>query len=145
MKWYVGSDHAGWKLKRVLCTMLKDLGDELVDVGTDSETSVDYPKYGSEVARRVVADPSSLGLVIDGTGIGIGIAANKIRGVRCAIVSDTFSAEIARAHNDANMIALGARVLGPGLAESIVKSFRSTQFIGGRHQRRVDQLAELDR
>ena len=96
------------------------------------------------VARRVIADHSSLGLVVCGTGIGMGIAANKIAGARCAIVSDTFSAEMARAHNDANVLAVGGRVVGPGLAEAIVRIFRSTQFLGGRHQRRVDLLAELD-
>ncbi len=145
MKWYAGSDHAGVRLKRVLIDMLKGLGDEVIDVGTESEDSVDYPQFGAEVGRRVAAEPDARGLIVCGTGIGISIAANKIAGVRAAVVHDDFTAAASRAHNDANVIALGARVIGPGVAESAVSVFRTTQFAGGRHQRRIDQLAALDK
>src|SRR5687767_7427701 len=117
MKWYAGCDHAGLVLKRHLVAMLRDLGDEIVDVGTTDEASVDYPEFGAEVGRRVAADPGSFGLVLCGSGIGISIAANKVPKVRCALVHDTFTAEMARAHNDANVIAMGSRVVGVGVAE----------------------------
>jgi len=144
MKWYAGSDHAGLRLKNVLVQVLKELGDEVEDLGTQSEDSVDYPHYGAEVGKKVAADAGALGLIVCGTGIGISIAANKVPGVRAAVVHDDFTAAAARAHNDANVIALGARVIGPGVAESAVTVFRTTQFVGGRHQRRVEQLGALD-
>ncbi|HUJ59322.1 MAG TPA: ribose 5-phosphate isomerase B [Kofleriaceae bacterium] len=144
MRWYAGSDHAGVRLKKLLVEALRELGDEVTDLGTDAEDSVDYPEFGAAVGRRVAAEPDSLGLVVCGTGIGISIAANKIPGVRAAVVHDDFTAAAARAHNNANVIALGARVIGPGVAESAVNVFRTTQFVGGRHQRRVDQLAALE-
>lgn len=140
MKWYVGSDHAGFRLKQLMVSVLKEVGDEVVDVGTHNEESTDYPSYGAEVGRRVVGDVGTYGLVVCGTGIGISIAANKIPGIRAALVHDDFTAAAARAHNDANVIAIGARVIGPGVAESAVRAFRSTQFAGGRHQRRVDLI-----
>src|ERR1700678_463913 len=102
MKWYAGSDHAGLRLKRVMIEALRALGDDVVDVGTDSEDSVDYPEFGAAVGRKVVAEPGTLGLVVCGTGIGISIAANKVAGVRAAVVHDDFTAAAARAHNDAN-------------------------------------------
>lgn len=140
MKWYAGSDHAGFRLKQLMVAVLKELGDEVVDLGTNNEDSTDYPPYGAEVGRKVVAEPGSFGLIVCGTGIGISIAANKVAGVRAALVHDDFTAAAARAHNDANVLALGARVIGPGVAESAVRAFRSTQFAGGRHQRRVDLI-----
>jgi len=143
MKWYTGSDHAGFRLKQLMIAVLKELGDEVVDLGTNSEDSVDYPTFGQEVGKRVVADPGSYGLVICGTGIGISMAANKVKGVRAALVHDDFTAAASRAHNDANVLALGARVIGPGVAESAIRMFRSTQFVGGRHARRVE-LIEKD-
>jgi len=145
MRWYAGSDHAGLALKQHLVGVLRGLGDTVEDLGTHDEASVDYPTYGAEVGRRVAGDPEALGLLVCGTGIGIGIAANKVPGVRCGIVHDAFTAEMARAHNNANVIALGARVVGAGVAESAVAAFRAAAFEGGRHQRRVDQLAALDR
>ncbi|MBA3819457.1 MAG: ribose 5-phosphate isomerase B [Deltaproteobacteria bacterium] len=144
MKWYAGSDHAGLALKRTLVEMLRKLGDEVVDIGTNDDTSVDYPSFGAEVGRRVVAEPETRGLVVCGTGIGISIAANKVPGVRCALVHDDFTAEMARIHNDANILAMGARVVGSGVAEHALTTFRATVFEGGRHQRRVDQLGALD-
>ena len=140
MKWYVGSDHAGFRLKQLMVTVLKELGDEVVDVGAHNEDSTDYPPYGAEVGRKVTAEPGTYGLIVCGTGIGISIAANKIAGVRAALVHDDFTAAASRAHNDANVLALGARVIGPGVAESALRAFRATPFAGGRHQRRVDLI-----
>ncbi len=145
MKWYAGSDHAGLELKRSLVAKLHELGDDVVDLGTNTDASVDYPTYGADVGRHVVEELGALGLVVCGTGIGIGIAANKIAGVRCAMVHDSYTAELARQHNDANVIALGARVIGPGVAEDALLTFRGTAFAGGRHQRRVDMLAGLEK
>jgi ribose 5-phosphate isomerase B len=140
VKWYAGSDHAGFRLKQLMIAVLKELGDEVVDVGTLTEESTDYPQYGIEVGKKVVAEPGTFGLIVCGTGIGISIAANKVPGIRAALVHDDFTAAAARAHNDANVISLGARVIGPGVAESALLMFRSTQFAGGRHQRRVDLI-----
>jgi ribose 5-phosphate isomerase B len=144
VKWYAGSDHAGFQLKQHLVAELAALGDEVIDVGTTSEASVDYPTFGAEVGRRVVADPGALGLIVCGTGIGISIAANKIPGVRAAVVHDGYTAELARAHNDANVISLGARVTGPGVAEDAVRRFRATAFLGGRHERRIALIRGLE-
>ena len=145
MKWYAGSDHAGLLLRQHLVEVLRGLGDTVEDLGTHDAASVDYPVYGAEVGRRVAADPEARGLVVCGTGIGISIAANKIPGVRCALVHDAFTATMARAHNNANVIALGARVVGAGVAESAVAAFRAAAFEGGRHAHRVEQLGDLDR
>jgi len=145
MKWYAGSDHAGLPLRQHLVEWLRGLGDTVEDLGTHDTASVDYPSYGAEVGRRVAADPEARGLVVCGTGIGISIAANKVPGVRCALVHDAFTGQLAREHNDANVIALGARVVGTGVAESAVAAFRAAAFAAGRHTRRVDQLGELDR
>ena len=144
MKWYAGSDHAGFRLKQLMIAVLKELGDEVVDVGTHNEDSTDYPTYGAEVGRKVVGEPGTCGLVVCGTGIGISIAANKVTGVRAALVHDDFTAAAARAHNDANVIALGARVIGPGVAESALRMFRSTPFVGGRHERRVSMIDTIE-
>ena len=145
MKWYAGSDHAGFALKQHLVAFLREQGDEVIDIGTNSDGSVDYPDFGAEVGRRVVADPAAKGCIVCGTGIGISIAANKVHGVRAAVVHDSFTAEMARAHNDANVIALGARVIGTGVAEHAVATFRKTEFLGGRHQRRIDLISTLDK
>ena len=145
MKWYAGADHGGFLLKQQLVAYLREQGDEVIDLGTDSEDSVDYPSFGKAVGEKVVADPGSVGLVMCGTGIGISIAANKVPGVRAAVVHDSFTAEMARLHNNANVIALGGRVVGPGVAQSALATFRKTQFEGGgRHQRRIDLLTALD-
>ena len=143
MKWYAGSDHAGLPLKQPLVAYLRSLGDEVVDLGTNDTASVDYPHFGAEVGRHVVAEAGTLGLVVCGSGIGISIAANRVPGVRCALVHDAFTAEMSRLHNDANVIALGARVVGAGVAEHALAAFRTASFEGGRHQRRVDQLETI--
>ncbi len=145
MKWFAGADHAGYLLKNQLVAVLRALGDEVEDLGTNDEKSVDYPSYGEAVGKAVIASPGSRGLVVCGSGIGISIAANKVKGSRCALVHDTFTGEMARKHNDCNVIALGARVVGVGVAEAALLAFRDTPFEGGRHQRRVDQLGALDK
>ena len=145
MKWYAGADHAGFELKAALVAKLRELGDEVHDMGTgNGNDSVDCPDFGEKVARAVANEPDALGLLVCGTGIGVSIAANKIPLVRAARVTDTYSARMAREHNDANVLCLGARVTGPGVAEDIVRAFRDTGFAGARHQRRVDKLRALD-
>ncbi len=148
MKWYAGSDHAGFALKQRLVECLRADGDTVVDLGTDSSASVDYPDFGEKVARAVAADVAanidSFGLAVCGTGIGISMAANKIAGIRAAVVTDEFTARATRSHNDANVICLGERVIGPGVAESAVRLFRDTAFEGGRHARRVGKISALD-
>jgi ribose 5-phosphate isomerase B len=146
MKWFVGADHAGVGLKRQLVEILRGLGDQVEDLGTDDDSSVDYPDFGEKVARQVAAGgPDVRGLVVCGSGIGISIAANKVDGIRAALVHDAFTAQAARAHNDANVIAMGSRVVGPGVAEQALRVFRDTPFEAGRHTRRVEKLAALER
>ena len=142
--WYVGCDHAGLALKRSLAALLQMMGDTVVDLGTHDEASVDYPDYGAAVGRAVVAKPGSLGIVVCGSGVGISIAANKIKGVRAALCADEYTASMARQHNDANVIAFGARVIGPGLAEHVLMAFRNATFLGDRHARRVSLLNAID-
>ena len=145
MKWVAGSDHAGFRLKQALVAALQALGDEVVDVGAAGpEPSVDYPDFAEKVASAVAAEPGVLGLLCCGSGIGVSIAANKVHGVRAACVSEAYSAEMARRHNDANVLCMGERVVGPGAAEEALRAFRAASFEGGRHQRRVDKLAALD-
>jgi ribose 5-phosphate isomerase B len=144
VKWYAGADHAGWKLKAALVEQLRALGDSVEDLGTNSDESVDYPSFGAAVGKAVAAEPGTLGLVVCGSGIGISIAANKVAGVRCALVHDSYTAQLARQHNDANVISMGARVIGPGVAEQALVIFRATEYLGGRHQKRVELLTALD-
>ena len=143
-RWFVGSDHAGYALKKHLADVLRSLGDEVTDLGTEGEAAVDYPDYGAAVGRAVAGRPGALGLIVCGTGVGISIAANTVPGVRCALCTEAFTATASRAHNDANVIALGARVVGAGVAEACVRAFRDTGFEGGRHARRVGKLNTLD-
>jgi ribose 5-phosphate isomerase B len=144
-RWFAGADHAGVGLKRMLVEYLRGLGDTVEDLGTDGDASVDYPDYGAAVGRAVAAaGPDARGLIVCGTGIGISIAANKVPGIRAALVHDAFTAQAARAHNDANVVAVGARVIGPGVAEQAVRIFRDTPFEGGRHARRVEKITALD-
>ncbi|MCT4633542.1 MAG: ribose 5-phosphate isomerase B [Firmicutes bacterium] len=144
MKIVMGSDHAGLSLKKQIISHLEEQGHEVVDVGTNDGSSVDYPDFGLKVAEEVSTGNYDRGIVICGTGIGISIAANKVKGIRCAMVSDTFSAEMARAHNNANMIGFGERVVGLGLATKIVDVFLKTEFEGGRHERRVNIIKEIE-
>jgi ribose 5-phosphate isomerase B len=145
VRWFAGADHAGVGLKDQLVALLRGLGDEVEDLGTHGDASVDYPDFGAAVGRAVAgAGGGALGLVVCGSGIGITIAANKIAGVRAALVHDEFTAEAARAHNDANVVGLGARVTGPGVAEAALRRFRATPFAGGRHAGRVAKLGALE-
>ena len=140
----IGSDHGGFALKQEVMKHLDELGLAYKDYGTYTEDSCDYPVYGEAVARAVAGSEADRGIVICGTGIGISIAANKVRGIRAALCGDCFSAEFTRRHNDANILAMGARVTGPGLALKIVDTFLNTEFEGGRHARRVALIAEIE-
>jgi ribose 5-phosphate isomerase B len=145
VKWFAGSDHAGLALKQALVAQLRALGDDVEDLGTHDGASVDYPDYGEAVGRAVADGGADVrGLVVCGSGIGISIAANKVHGVRAALVHDDYTAEMARKHNDANVIALGARVVGGGVAEEALRTFRDTAFEGGRHGKRVAKLDQID-
>ncbi|HWM89067.1 MAG TPA: ribose 5-phosphate isomerase B [Kofleriaceae bacterium] len=144
MKWIVGADHAGLELKGHLVEVLRRLGDEVEDLGTHSSASVDYPDFAVQVARRV-AGGEGRGLLVCGTGVGMAMAANKVPGIRAAVVTDVFTARMTRAHNDANLIAVGARVIGSGVAEEALRAFRDTSFEGGRHATRVAKVDDLDR
>ena len=140
----IGCDHGGYQLKQAVIRHLADRGIDFHDFGTYSEESCDYPDYGEAVGRAVASGECERGIVVCGTGIGISIAANKVRGVRCALCGDCFSAQMAREHNDANVLALGARVLGAGLALKIVDTFLDSAFAGGRHERRVAKLMAIE-
>lgn len=140
----IGSDHGGFELKQAVMKRLGEKGLEYKDFGTFTDESCDYPVYGEAVANAVVSGEYEKGIVICGTGIGISIAANKVKGARAALCGDCFSAEYTRRHNDANILAMGARVLGEGLALKIVDTFLETAFEGGRHARRVEQIAGIE-
>lgn len=145
MKLIIGADHGGFALKEHLKQWLTAQGHEVFDQGThDGTVSVDYPAYALPVARAVVAGEYELGILICGTGIGISIAANKVRGARAALCTDTTMARLAREHNNANLLCLGGRIIGPALAEDIVAAFLAGQFQGGRHARRVAQIAAAE-
>lgn len=140
MKIAVGCDHGGLELKKEILRYLKDNDHEVEDFGTHTSESCDYPKYGVAVAEAVVSGAFEKGIIICGTGQGIALAANKVKGARAVVCSDTFSAEMTRAHNDANILSLGERVVGKGLALKIVETWLSTAFEGGRHATRVDLI-----
>lgn len=136
----IGCDHAGLALKTALRTALEQRGEAIYDVGTYAEASCDYPDFAHMVASGVASGRYRMGLLVCGTGTGMAISANRHRGVRAAVCGESFSAKMARAHNDANVLCLGARVVGPGLALEILEAFLSTPFEGGRHGRRVDKI-----
>ena len=144
MKIAVGSDHAGFELKQRLAAWLGEAGHQVEDLGVASPARSDYPDQAAAVARAVAAGAAERGLLVCGTGVGMAIAANKVRGVRAANCDDLWVARLARAHNDVNVLALGARVVGPGLAEAILEAFLETPFEGGRHAARVDKIGGLE-
>lgn len=145
MRIAIGSDHAGYRLKLEIVPMLKSLGHEVQDYGCDCPDSVDYPDYAIEVCQKVVAGEADKGILICGTGIGMSIAANKVPGIRCALVHDVFSAKATREHNDTNVLAFGERVIGPGLAEEIVKVWIGTPFSGeAKHERRIGKMMAIE-
>lgn len=144
MKIALACDHGGYDLKMAIIAHLEKRGIEVMDLGTNNATdSVNYPEYGEAAALKVANGEADCGILVCGTGIGISLAANKVPGIRCAVVSDTFSARMTKAHNNANMLAMGGRVVGPGLALDIVDAYLDTEFEGGRHQTRVDMLMDI--
>ncbi len=144
MKIAIGCDHGGYLLKQDILIWMEENDIDYEDFGCYSRESVDYPIYGEKVARAVAAGECDKGIVICTTGIGISIAANKVKGIRCAHCADPLSAEMTRRHNDANVLALGAGMIGPNLAKRMVEVFLNTEFEGGRHARRVAQLDAIE-
>ena len=145
MKIAIGCDHGAFRLKNEIIEFLNSENYEVKDFGTYSEESCDYPDIALPVAEAVVNKEYDFGILVCGTGIGIGIAANKVPGVRAALCSDTFSAHATREHNNANILTMGQRVVGTGLALDIVKTFLNTEFEGERHQKRIDKISEIDK
>ena len=144
MKIAIGCDHGALALKESVKKVLAELGTEVDDIGAYTEDSVDYPDIAEKVCEKVVSGAAERGVVLCGTGIGISMAANKIKGIRCALCGEAYSARMARAHNDANVLALGGRVLGPELAGDVVRTFFTQDFEGGRHARRVGKIMALE-
>lgn len=145
MKIAMGADHGGFSLKETIKQHLEEQGHEVLDLGTYDTASCHYPVYAEKVARAVAAGQAERGILVCGTGIGMSIAANKIPGIRAAAVSDCFTAQATREHNDANILCLGERTVGPGLAIRIVDTYLAAQFQGGRHQTRLDMIAALEK
>ena len=144
MRIAIGSDHAGFGLKAHLSATLRSLGHEVVDLGTDSDASVDYPPICAAVGRAVAKGEAERGIVLGGSGQGEQMSANKVRGVRAALCNDLYTARMSREHNDANVLAIGARIVAPALADEIMTLWLTTPFEGGRHERRIAQIAEIE-
>ena len=140
MKFYIATDHAGYALKEFTKEYVQSLGHEIIDLGPMSADRVDYPDFAKKCADAVIEDQGSFGILICGTGIGISIAANKVAGVRAALCHDAYTATATRAHNDANILCFGERVVGKGVVESMIDAFCNTEFEGGRHAGRVDKI-----
>lgn len=140
MKYYIATDHAGLEFKAFIVALLKERGYEVVDLGPDSTERVDYPDYAKKLCSEVLKDSESKGILICGTGIGMSLAANKVKGIRAALCHDAYTASMARAHNDANVLVMGARVLGYGTAESVLDAWLKSEFEGGRHAQRIAKL-----
>ena len=145
MKIVIGNDHTAVEMKKEIMAYLQQKGHEVINIGTDSTDSFHYPIAGYRAAKIVAAGEADLGIIICGTGVGISLAANKVEGIRCVVCSEPYSAELSRRHNNTNMLAFGARVIGPELAKMIVDAWLNAEFEGGRHQTRVDMLNEIDR
>ena len=145
MKIATGNDHTAVELKNIIKAFLEEKGHEVLDLGTNSTESCDYPVYGERVGRAVVSGQADLGIAICGTGLGISLAANKVRGVRACVCSEPYTAVMSRRHNDANVLCFGARVVGSEMAKMIVEQWLDAEFEGGRHQRRVDLIMEIER
>lgn len=144
MKIAIGCDHGGIVLKPAVIDTLTELGAEVEDFGTYDESSVDYPVYGLKVAEAVASGECDAGVLMCGTGIGISISANKVKGIRAAVTTNTFMAEMTKRHNNANIIALGGRVVTPEEAKEIIKAWYTAEYEGGRHQRRLDMIADIE-
>lgn len=145
MKIAIAADHGGFELKDSMVEYIKSLGNEVVDLGTNSADSVDYPDYAKKVCEEIQQGNSDLGILICGTGIGMSLAANKFEGIRAACVSDVYSAKMSRNHNNANVLCIGARVIGDEVAKLIIKTFFENEFEAGRHQRRVDKIMAFEK
>ena len=145
MIYAIGNDHGGIDLYEPIKEKLEDLGHEVIHVGTDGKDSVDYSDFAQKACQKVLDKEADFAILICGTGLGMSISANKIDGIRAASVSESFSARMSRAHNDANCLCLGARVIGSETAKMIVEEFATTDFEGGRHQRRVDKITEIEK
>ena len=144
MKIAIGNDHVAVSMKNHIVSYLENKGHVIVNYGTDTEERTDYPIYGKKVAKAVASGECEFGILICGTGIGMSMCANKYHGIRAAVVSDTYSAKMTRAHNDANVICIGARVIGSCLASEVLDAFLATEFEGGRHATRVDMMTEIE-
>ena len=140
MKFYIACDHAGYNIKDKVKEIVESLGHEIIDLGTNSNKRVDYPDFAHKLSLEVLKDEGSYGILICGTGIGMSLAANKHKGIRAALCHDAYTAKMARAHNDANVLCFGERVVGLGVAESIIESWCNTSFEGGRHANRVKKI-----
>ncbi len=145
MKIAIGNDHTAVDLKNVILDYLVSLGYEVINLGTDSRESCDYPVYGEKVGRAVVDGLADLGIAICGTGVGISLAANKVKGIRACVCSEPYTAKLSRMHNNSNVLAFGARVVGDEMAKMIVKEWLDAKYEGGRHQRRVDMVMEIEK
>ena len=141
----IGNDHSAVEMKKEVMKFLQDLGYEVINYGTDSTESCDYPVYGEKVGRAVVAKEVDLGILICGTGVGISLAANKVKGVRAVVCSEPYSSRLSRQHNNTNILAFGARVVGIELAKMIIEEWLNAEFEGGRHQRRVDMIMDIEK
>ncbi len=144
MKVAIASDHGGMNIRKEIISLMEEMDIEYVDLGCECSTSVDYPDYAIPVAEKVASGEVNRGILICGTGIGMSIAANKVKGIRCALVHDMFSAKATREHNDTNILAMGERVIGPGLARDIAKIWLTTPFEGGRHEARVNKVTTYE-
>lgn len=144
MRIAIGNDHTAVDLKNIIVDYLVELGYDVINLGTDSRESCDYPVYGEKVGRAVADGQADLGIAICGTGVGISLAANKVKGIRACVCSEPYTAKLSRMHNNSNVLAFGARVVGDELAKMIVKEWLDAEFEGGRHQRRVDMLMEIE-
>lgn len=144
MKIAIGNDHGGLNLKEAVIETLRAEGAEVLNFGTDTPDSVDYPDYSVQVAEAVASGEADAGVLLCGTGIGISIAANKVKGIRCAVVVNEFTAEATKEHNNANIIAMGGRVISPEMAARCTKIWLKTKFAGGRHQNRIDKISKIE-
>ena len=144
MKIVIANDHAAVDLKNVVASYIEELGHEVINIGTDTKESCNYPEYGEKAARMVQQGQADCGVLICGTGVGISLAANKVKGIRCGVCSEATTARLIKQHNNANMIAFGARIVGDELAKDIVKAFLEAEFMGGRHQMRVDMISDIE-
>lgn len=140
----IGSDHSGFELKEVLKAYLESKGFDVTDIGAFDTNSVDYPDIAEKACKEVINGACAWGILVCGTGIGISMAANKVKGIRCALVANEYSAEMTKRHNNANMLAFGGRVTGPDLAKNIVDAYINAEFEGGRHQNRIDKISALE-